>query len=72
MHADWIEHVLDTGGEPYLRLPADDLNIFVRHSLDTYGFVLGCTGVLLFLAWQLLLTAASRCRRMFTAKAKPE
>ena len=53
VHADWIEHVLETGGVPYLHTPASKLNIFVRHSLDTYGFLLGCAGALLYLAWRL-------------------
>ena len=70
--ADWIEHVLETDGEPYLRLPVDDLNIFVRHSLDTYGFLLGCAGALLYLAWRLVQVAASRSMQLLTAKPKPD
>ena len=50
--------MLETGGVPYLRTPANKLNIFVRHSLDTYGFLLGCAGALLYLAWRLVQAAA--------------
>ena len=42
--------MLETGCKAYLRSSMDDLNIFVRHSLDTYSFLLGCSGVLLNLA----------------------
>ena len=59
VHADWIEHVLETGGVTYLRTPAHELNIFVRNSLDTYGFLLGCAAALIYLAWQLVQAAAA-------------
>jgi hypothetical protein len=47
--ADWVEHAIETGGEPYLHTPEAELSIFVRHSLDTYGFCLAvlCVGVCL-------------------------
>ena len=70
MHADWVDHVLETGGEAYLRSPVDDLNVFVRHSLDTYSFLLGCSGVLLYLAWQLINAAALSYRALLHRRAK--
>ncbi len=39
--ADWVEHVLDSDGEPYLQLPDQDMNFFVRNSLDVIGAYLG-------------------------------
>jgi hypothetical protein len=34
--ADWIEHVLATHGEPYLKTPDEDLPSLVRLSYDVY------------------------------------
>ena len=67
--SDWIEHVLETGGVPYLRTPAHQLNIFVRNSLDTYGFLLGCSGALMYLVWQIVHEAAFG-RSLLTGKPK--
>ena len=63
MHgADWVEHAIETGGEPYLRTPEAELSIFVRHSLDTYGFCLAvlCMGV--YLLAKMLGRAAAATR----------
>lgn len=71
MHADWVEHVLETGGEAYMRTPADQLNILVRNSIDTYGFLMGCLGVLLLSSWKAACTAiAWSSRRLLAGKAK--
>ncbi|CAL8461822.1 g1353 [Coccomyxa elongata] len=32
--ADWVEHVLDSDGEPYLQLPDQHMDICVYNSLD--------------------------------------
>lgn len=39
--ADWVEHVLDSDGEPYLQLPDDDMSFLVRNSLDIIAAYLG-------------------------------
>ncbi|CAL8466391.1 g5927 [Coccomyxa elongata] len=53
--ADWVEHVLATGGDQYLKTPEHLLPWHVRHMLDVYAFV----GALLSgLAW--LSLAATR------------
>ena len=31
---DWVEHVLETNAEPYLRTPDEELSFIVRHNLD--------------------------------------
>jgi hypothetical protein len=41
VHADWVEHVLDSDGEPYLQLPDDDMSFLVRNSLDVIAAYLG-------------------------------
>jgi hypothetical protein len=57
--ADWVEHVADTGGEPYLRPPIDELSFIARHSLDVIGFWAACAGIP---TWLLL-------RRVFRRRA---
>lgn len=76
--ADWMEHVVATGGEPYLRTPEEDLPFLVRHSLDVaaaWAALAACAAVLLR---QLLRGMQSvgawgtekRCRLRAVAKAK--
>lgn len=56
--ADWIEHVMETGGDPYLRTPEDRMSVIARHSLDVYGLVVACFGLAAFLIWKLLRVVA--------------
>ncbi len=51
--ADWVEHVLATGGEAYLRTPDDDLPLLVRLSLDVWAACLGAAAVLVYAAFLL-------------------
>ena len=37
--ADWIQHVLDTDGEPYLQTPEDDIPLVSLFLLDVLGFL---------------------------------
>ena len=37
--ADWIQHVLDTDGEPYLQTPEDDIPLISLFLLDVLGFL---------------------------------
>ena len=63
MHcADWVEHAIETGGEPYLHTPEAQLSIFVRHSLDTYAFCLAVLCIGWYLAAKLLGRAAAATR----------
>lgn len=72
-HADWIEHVLETGGEAYMRTPEDELCMLVRRSIDTYGFVLCCLGVLLYIVWRAVCGAVASCiKRVHASKGKLE
>ena len=52
--ADWIEHVVETKGDPYLKTPDDELSYIVRHNLDVYLAVAAFVGLLSFLALRLL------------------
>jgi hypothetical protein len=68
-HADWIEHVLETGGEAYMRTPQDDLPVLVRHSVDTYGVVLCALGVLIYTTWRAVCAAVAACNKRLHAHA---
>ena len=37
--ADWVEHVLETDAEPYLRTPEEELSFVARHNLNVYFMV---------------------------------
>ena len=37
--ADWIQHVLNTDGEPYLQTPEDDIPLVSLFLLDVLGFL---------------------------------
>ncbi|CAL5228007.1 g11062 [Coccomyxa viridis] len=37
--ADWVEHVLETDIDPYLRTPEEELSFVVRHNLDVIASV---------------------------------
>jgi hypothetical protein len=58
--ADWIEHVLETGGVAYMTAPIPE-HIVVRNSLDTYGFAVGCMCVLLLITCKLSHLALAVC-----------
>lgn len=67
--ADWIQHVLDTDGEPYLQTPEDDIPVISLLLLDVLGFLLlaAMLPVALGLAvWKLLK------RKQFAQKGKLE
>lgn len=58
--ADWIEHVVETKGDPYLKTPDDELSYIVRYNLDVYAAVAACAGLLLLLVLCLLRLAVKR------------
>lgn len=62
-HADWIEHVIATGGEPYLKTPEDELSFIVRNSLDVHAILAACC-IALFLAARTAL-------RLLYSKSRP-
>lgn len=59
LRAGWVEHVLATDGEAYLRTPDEDLPLFVRLSLDVWATCLGAAAVLLYTAFALLKAACN-------------
>lgn len=66
-HADWVEHVIDTKGEPYLKTPEDELSFIVRNSLDVYAIVAVCCCVMFVAARAALLLLVNRLRPIFRA-----
>lgn len=54
LSADWIEHVLATGGEAYLMTPEDDLSFVVRHNLDVVATYLCGLVAAVFVVGKLL------------------
>ena len=63
MHADWIEHVIATGGDQYLKTPEHLLPWHVRVMLDVYLALAAFFGGLL---WLTLLGL----RRVFSGRAQ--
>lgn len=57
--ADWVEHVLATGGDAYLHTPDQDLPLYVRLSLDMWAIVLAAAAVLLYTALKAVQLAAA-------------
>ena len=55
--SDWVEHVLATDAEPYLRTPEEELSFIVRHNLDVNAAVAVSALALLALVWQALRAA---------------
>ncbi|CAK0754688.1 hypothetical protein CVIRNUC_002317 [Coccomyxa viridis] len=52
--ADWIQHVLDTDGEPYLQTPEDDIPLVSLFLLDVLGFLLIASALPAVAAYWLL------------------
>ena len=61
--ADWMEHVIDTNGDPYLKTPDDELSFIVRHSLDVYGFIIVCLYLVFLISNKLLRLLAGEAAR---------
>ena len=53
-YADWLEHVIDTKGDPYLTTPEVELSFIVRHNLDVYALLAACLCLPLLLGRKLL------------------
>jgi hypothetical protein len=51
--ADWVEHVLATGGEAYLRTPDEDLNWLTRMGVDVIIAYIGALSLTVLLIWRL-------------------
>lgn len=51
-YADWIEHVLNTNGDPYLKTPEDEMSFVVRNMLDVYATAAACFSVVLVIVYQ--------------------
>ena len=60
--ADWIEHVIATGGEPYLRTPENEMSLIVRNSLDVYTVIAAVCCLALGIANVVLRIVLRRCK----------
>ena len=60
--ADWIEHVIATGGEPYLRTPDNEMSLVVRNSLDVYTVIVAMCCLALGSAHMVLRSVLRRCK----------
>ena len=47
IHADWIEHALEMGGESYLKTPEEDLSWLVLLNVDVYAAFVAATAAVL-------------------------
>eukprot|EP00884_Botryococcus_braunii_P021538 jgi/Botrbrau1/8068/Bobra.13_2s0034.1 len=61
---DWVEHVMETNGSQYLRMPGSNMSFIARNSLDVGAVWVG--GVLALLA--LVAVAARQC---WASSSKP-
>ena len=61
--ADWMELVIDTKGDPYLKTPDDELSFIVRHSMDVYGFIIVCLYMVFLMSSKLLKLLAGKAAR---------
>lgn len=68
LRADWVEHVLATGGEAYLRTPEESLPLFVRLSLDIWAACLGAAAVVIYIALILAQLASAKLGNVITAR----
>ena len=57
-----MEHVIATGGEPYLKTPEEELSFVVRNSLDVFAIVAAACCIALLAAKAALQLLLSRCR----------
>ena len=67
--ADWIEHVLSTKAEPYLRTPEAELSFVARHNLDV---IVTCAAVAVLAAAIPCCLAAELWRMLRTQRHSPE
>lgn len=68
LRADWVEHVLATGGEAYLRTPEESLPLFVRLSLDVWAACLGAAAVVIYIALILAQLASAKLGNVITGR----
>ena len=62
--ADWVEHVIATDGEPYLRTPDDEMSFAARYSLDVYAMLAACCFMVLLLMRAAVVGLIRRCEHM--------
>ena len=50
---DWVEHVLETDAEPYLRTPEEEMSFITRHNIDVNACIAGASFGMFYTLWQL-------------------
>lgn len=65
--ADWVQHVIDTEGEPYLHTPEDSIPLASLLLLDVFALLAVATAAPLCVAWAICIRLLGR---RFTAKSK--
>ena len=50
---DWVEHVLETDAEPYLRTPEEELSFITRHNMDVNACIAGASFGMLYVLWRI-------------------
>ena len=60
---DWVEHVLETDAEPYLRTPEEEMSFIARHNIDVNACIAGASLGLLFVLWRIGRLAVTRLLR---------
>ena len=70
--ADWVEHVLETKGYPYLKTPEDELSFIVRHNLDVYAFLAAALYLALFFGRKLIALVARRASKLLGMKQREQ
>ena len=63
-HADWVEHVIETKGDPYLKTPEDELSFIVRHNLDVYAMLAASLYLLLLLSRRLIVLLVAKAGKV--------
>ena len=67
--ADWVEHVVATGGKPYLRTPESEMSFVVRNSLDVYTVIAAMCCLALGLAHAVLGIVLRRCKALISMRS---
>ncbi len=59
--------MIESGGEPYLKTPEDELSFIVCNSVDVYAIAAACCCVLAVAAKAVLQLLLSKCRPVLKA-----
>ncbi len=63
-YTDWIETVIATDGEPYLRTPDDEMSLAARYCLDVYALLAACGLMVVLLIVAAVGALIRKCQHM--------